>query len=397
MLKRIFLPALLLLGVVASIFFWRRQQISAETTPPSNLIAALSDPQVEGFALATEPNNIEFPRDLGAHNDYQTEWWYYTGNLATAEGREFGFQFTIFRRALEPASEAQEIVDSEASEWRTEQVYLVHFTVSDIAEEQFYHSERYARGGAGLAGAQAQPYRVFVEDWFVEEVEDGDVVLSAENANYALNLNLTQTLPPILHGEGGLSAKSLEAGNASYYYSFVQQIAEGTVRIGDETFNVTGKAWKDHEYSTSVLTEGALGWDWFSLQFDDGSALMLFQIRREGGEIEPASSGTFVYPSGESVDIDREDWGLTVDNRWESGDTGASYPVAWSLDIPKIGLAVTGEAKMENQELVLTAGSYWEGAVEFTGTREGNAISAEGYIEMTGYAEQDAATAISAE
>ncbi len=385
MSKRILPVIAIVVIVVLAVFSWQRDRSSAEASQPSSLIAALSDPQVEGFALATEPNNIEFPRDLGAHNDYQTEWWYYTGNLATEEGREFGFQFTIFRRALEPADNEQS--DIEQSDWRTKQIYLVHFTVSDIAEEQFYHSERYARGGAGLAGAQAEPYRVFVEDWFVEEVDDGDVMLSAETPQYALNLNLTQTLPPILHGKGGLSAKSLEAGNASYYYSFVQQIAEGTVRIDDETFNVTGKAWKDHEYSTSVLTEGALGWDWFSLQFDDGSALMLFQIRKVGGEIEPASSGTFVYPNGETEAINREDWQLSVDSRWESRETSASYPTAWTLNIPKLGLELTGAAKMENQELVLTAGSYWEGAVDFTGMREGKNVSTEGYVEMTGYAE----------
>ena len=389
MMKRVLLFCGLIIVIGVTVWAWRGRGVSAET-PTSSIIASLSEPAADGFARATEPNNIEFPHDLGSHDDYQTEWWYYTGNLASDTGREFGFQFTIFRRALEPetASEADQSV------WRTNQIYLVHFTVSDIENNAFYHSERYSRGGAELAGAQANPYHVWIEDWSVEEQADGTIQLTANNAQstegetYALNLNLTQTMSPVLHGEGGLSAKSLEQGNASYYYSLVQQRAVGTVQIGDEIVEVSGKAWKDHEYSTSVLSEGALGWDWFSLQFDDGSALMLFEIRKTGDEVEAASSGTFVYPDGQTVDLRLGDWELAVDDRWQSPKTDSNYPIAWTLAIPKVDLTLEGAAKMENQELVLTAGAYWEGAVEFDGARAGAAVSAEGYIEMTGYADQ---------
>lgn len=388
MIKRLLIFAAIAVLVAAGVWTWRGRQVSAEA-PPSSIIASLSSPASEGFARATEPNNIEFPRDLGAHPEYQTEWWYYTGNLQSEEGRDFGFQFTIFRRAIDP-----ELASADAqSDWRTNQIYLVHFTISDIENGGFYHSERYSRGGAGLAGAEAQPYRVWVDDWYVEEQPDGTVQMSANGAQtkagetYSLNLNLTQTMAPVLHGEGGLSAKSLEAGNASYYYSLVQQQAVGTVQIGDEIVEVRGKAWKDHEYSTSVLSEGALGWDWFSLQFDDGSALMLFEIRKAGGEIEPASSGTFVYPDGQTVDLSLGDWELTVDNRWTSPATDGDYPVAWRLAVPSVELSLTGAAKMNNQELTLTAGAYWEGAVAFSGARDGSAVSAAGYVEMTGYAD----------
>ncbi|MGB1249696.1 MAG: lipocalin-like domain-containing protein [Candidatus Promineifilaceae bacterium] len=386
MIKRALIGLILFALVLGGVWVWRGRGVSAEA-PTSSVVASLSAPAADGFAKATEANNIEFPRDLGPHNDYQTEWWYYTGNLASETGREFGFQFTIFRRALElPQPNAEN-----DSNWRTDQVYLVHFTVSDIENGAFYHSERYSRGGAGLSGAQASPYRVWVDDWSVDELADGTIQMSASGAQssegepYALNLNLTQTMAPVLHGKGGLSAKSLEAGNASYYYSLIQQQAVGTVQVGDETIEVRGKAWKDHEYSTSVLSEGALGWDWFSLQFDDGSALMLFEIRKAGGQVEAASSGTFVYPDGRTVDLALGDWELAVDRRWKSPNTDGNYPVAWQLEIPEVKLSIGGEAKMDNQELTLTTGAYWEGAVEFEGVREGAAISAEGYIEMTGY------------
>ena len=262
---------------------WQQGQSVSAETPTSTLITALSEEADEGYARATEPNNIEFPRDFGAHDDYQTEWWYYTGNLETEDERQFGFQFTIFRRALAPPNgeqstdNSQQSTDNESSDWQTNQIYFAHFTISDIENGEFYYSDLYSRGAAGLAGAQAEPYRVWVEDWTIEQ--DGDIItFNADTGEYALNLDLTQTLPPVLHGDGGLSPKSEEPGNASYYYSQVQQLADGTIQLGDETFEVTGKAWKDHEYSTSVLGEGATGWDWLSLQFDDGTALMLFEI-----------------------------------------------------------------------------------------------------------------------
>ncbi len=369
-------------GVGIGAYAWWRGQ-SAPAASVANVVSLLSEPAAAGFARATVPNDIQFPRDYGAHPDYQTEWWYYTGNLETNSGREFGFQYTIFRRAINPLTDEPET----ESAWRTNQIYLVHFTISDIETGNFYHTERYARGAADLAGAQADPYRVWVEDWSIAAQEDGRVRLTADAGTHALALDLTQTLPPILHGDGGLSAKSLEPGNASYYYSQVQQQALGTVTIEGERYEVTGKAWKDHEYSTSVLSDGAVGWDWFSLQFDDGSALMLFQIRQPDGRIEPASSGTFINPDGSTVALKRDDWTLAMTDTWRSPDTAAQYPVAWQLAIPKIEMTIDGRAKMNNQELVLNSAAYWEGAVQFAGERAGEDVSAVGYIEMTGYAE----------
>lgn len=376
--------------IVAAWLIWRARAATAGNAPPAGLVSLLSEPAPEQFARATEPNVVVFPRDFGPHDDYQTEWWYYTGNLATAEGREFGFQFTIFRRAIAPVQEGA--LPAEPSAWRTNQIYLAHFAVSDIAAGRFYFDERYSRGAAGLAGAQAEPYRVWVEDWFVEATsQDGAQLgpkrLQAATDAYALDLTITQTLPPILHGQGGLSPKSDAPGNASYYYSLLQQRAEGTVTIGEQTFAVTGRVWKDHEYSTSVLGEGAVGWDWLSLQFEDGGALMLFQIRRADGSLEPAGSGTLVDPDGRTRALSQSDWTLTTGATWRSPQTGAVYPIEWTLVAPGLDLTLTGQAKMPNQELTLTAGAYWEGAVRFSGRLGDRPIAAAGYIEMTGYAE----------
>lgn len=342
----------------------------------------------ESFARATQPGAVEFPRDLGPHDDYQTEWWYYTGNLATADGRPFGFQFTIFRRALAPPLETGFLPKnpvSEPSGWRTEQVYLAHFAIADIGAGQFYPAERFSRGAAGLAGAQAEPYRVWLEDWSVEEIAPGQVRLRAQTDEAALDLILNETLPPVLHGDGGLSPKGPEPGNASYYYSIVQQQAAGTVTAGGRTYDVTGRAWKDHEWSTSALSDGAIGWDWISLQLDNGGALMLFEIRREDGTLEATSAGSYITPDGEVQHLSLGDWTLEVTDTWTSPTSGAEYPAGWRITVPSVGLELTGRPQMANQELNVST-VYWEGAVDFTGMLDGAPVNAEGYIEMTGYA-----------
>ena len=336
----------------------------------------------DGFARATQPGAIVFPRDLGPHDDYQTEWWYYTGNLTTADGRPFGFQFTIFRRALTPPGDS---AAPTGDGWRSNQVYLAHFAISDIAADAFYPTERFSRGAAGLAGATAAPYRVWLEDWSVEEIAAGQVRLRARTDAVALDLTLTPTLPPVLHGDDGLSQKGPEVGNASYYYSLVQQAAAGTVTVGGEAFDVTGRAWQDHEWSTSALSEGAVGWDWLSLQLDDGSALMLFEIRRADGTREALSAGSFIAPDGTLTPLALGDWTLAVTDTWTSPTSGAEYPAGWRITVPSLGLELTGAPQMTDQELNLST-VYWEGAVKFSGTRDGAPVSAQGYIELTGYA-----------
>ncbi|CUS03511.2 putative exported protein [Candidatus Promineifilum breve] len=350
-----------------------------EALPASSLESLPAAGSAEGFARATEPDAIAFPRDLGPHDDYQTEWWYYTGNLQTPDGRPFGFQFTIFRRALSPEEE-----DSSSS-WRTEQVYLAHFTISDIAGEQFYPAERFSRGAVGLAGATAAPYRVWLEDWTIEEIAPGQVRLRARTDAAALDLTLTETLPPVRHGDGGLSVKGPEVGNASYYYSIIRQQAAGSVTVGGETFAVNGLAWKDHEWSTSALSAGAVGWDWLSLQLDNGGALMLFEIRRADGTREATSAGSYIAPDGTVTPLAAGDWTLEVTDTWTSPTSGGEYPAGWRISVPSIGLEMEGRPLLADQELNLST-VYWEGAVEFSGTMAGAPIAAEGYIELTGYA-----------
>ncbi len=373
--------ALLILGVVAALLARSPWPDQAEELPSAALEALPVERSADGFSRATEPNAVEFPRDLGAHDDFQTEWWYYTGNLATADGRPFGFQFTIFRRATLPPG----VVAPSDSAWRSDQIYMTHFTVSDIAANRFYPAEQFSRGAVGLAGAQADPYRVWLDDWTMEEVGPSQVRLRARSGDMAIDLILTETLPPVLHGDGGLSPKGPEPGNASYYYSIVQQRTTGTVTVGDQAYDVTGLAWKDHEWSTSALSPGAVGWDWFSLQLDDGGALMMFIIRRDDGTLEAASAGSYIAPDGTVTPLSLGDWELEVTNTWTSPASGAVYPAGWRIRVPSVGLELTGRPMMADQELNVST-VYWEGAVAFEGTLGGEPVTAKGYIELTGYA-----------
>ncbi len=335
-------------------------------------------PNVDGFARAIGPWDWHFPRDHGAHPEFQTEWWYYTGVLATDAGRRFGFQFTIFRRAIVPVAQPS------ASEFRSSQIYMAHFTVSDIAAGAFFHDVRYARGGAGLAGATTEPaYRVWLEDWAIS-AENADATrtrIEAASADFAINLRLRQVKPPALQGERGLSQKSAQPGNASYYYSLSRLLTDGTISIGGVEYSVSGFSWMDHEFSTSALGPGAQGWDWFGLIFNDDSELMVGQIRLVDGGIEPAFGGLLIHPAGDTRRLNADDITIEVTDSWRSPHSGALYPAGWRITIVgPDGFEIQVAPLQADQELHSADIVYWEGAVAVSGDKSGY-----GYAELTGY------------
>lgn len=342
---------------------------------------------ISGYSRAVKPWDWEFPQDFGQHPDFQTEWWYYTGNVQTNDGRHFGYQFTIFRRAISPP----DTISSEGtpSEWRTDQVYMAHFALTDVSGGKYYHQQRFSRGSAGLAGATTEPfYRVWIEDWqaAAQDAEAEQTSISADAGEFAVDLILEQIKAPALQGDQGLSAKGGEPGNASYYYSLTRLITQGTLRVGEETFQVSGTTWKDHEFSTSALSSQAQGWDWFGLQLDDQRELMVGQIRLIDGGREPAFGGLLVEPNGRTRTLKSSDFSFDVSATWQSPHTQAIYPAGWTI------LIDTGEAEplsltvtplLADQELHGLGGiEYWEGAVQISGGATGY-----GYAELTGYAQ----------
>ena len=320
----------------------------------------------------------EFPRDHHAHPDFKTEWWYFTGNLEAEDGRRFGFQLTFFRQGVRRgAADSRFAVDD---------IKLAHFAVTDIGARRFHHAQKVSRGAFGEAGFAGGDRIAWIGDWELVSTGEGKFRLAARDKDFALSLDLAAGKPPVFHGENGVSQKSAGEGRASHYYSFTRLEASGTLELEGKPIAVRGLAWFDQEWATNQLTENQTGWDWLSMQFDDGSELMLFQIRLKDGGRDPFSHGTWIAADGKSVPIKHADFELQPGRTWRSDETGGEYPVEWSVRIPKLALKVSVEAALDGQELVLRPISYWEGSVGARGRRGDAAISGRGYLEMTGYA-----------
>jgi predicted secreted hydrolase len=380
-MARLVLIVLLVVAVVLGAFAALRSGDDSEmATARADLLLPASAASVSGFSRATKPYAWRFPDDHGPHPEFQTEWWYYTGNVVTDTGRRFGYQFTVFRRAATPERPASD------SEWRTNQLYMAHFTVTDVEDERFFQAQRFSRGAAGLAGATSEPrYRAWLEDWeiFALDAQARHTAITAASGEVRIQLELEQVKPPALNGDRGLSQKSDYPGNASYYYSLSRLATHGTVTIEGETFAVSGTSWMDHEFSTSALSAGAQGWDWFGLQFDDGRELMVGQIRLVGGGIEPAFGGLLILPDGSTRLLDSSDFSIEPAGSWTSPHTGTTYPAGWAITVmtgDPTPLTLTVTPLVADQELIEGAIIYWEGAVRVTGDATGY-----GYAELTGY------------
>lgn len=374
---RLWLPLLLVLGGLS---FWALTRPPATPETPS-LTLAPTTPEA-GFARAESVEPIRLPADHGPHPAYQTEWWYYTGNLEAADGRHFGYQLTFFRRGLTPDA------PNRTSDFAAQSIYFAHLALTDVQAGDHRSWERFSRGAAGLAGAHGDDFRVWLGPWSVEAMNgDGSQVhLQASMDDVALDLVLESAKPLVRHGDQGLSPKSEQPGNASYYVSYTRMRTMGQIAVGGNSLDVEGDSWFDHEWSTSALGPQAVGWDWFSLQLSDGSELMYFQIRDEDGSVEPVSSGTWVRPDGSYTSIQREQVSIEVLDEWQSPQSGARYPSGWRLRVPSKDLDVTIEPWLPDQEMDLSF-TYWEGAVRIDGTVAGEPVSGNGFVELTGYAE----------
>jgi predicted secreted hydrolase len=314
---------------------------------------------------------VTFPRDHGAHLEVPVEWWYYTGHLSDGAGRSYGFQLTFFR---------------------VRDVYLAHFAWTDVARREFRYVEKTHLGVPGIASSSEQGLDVSNEDWSAREGPGGTHVLTASGLAGDLELTLTPVKAPVLHGENGLSRKGAGAREFSRYVSITRLAARGSLARGTRREPLSGTAWFDHEWGSGVLPAGAAGWDWFALQLDDGSELMLYRMRRSDGAATPFSSGTFVPPRGVAVPVRWSDVRLTESRYWGSPRSRARYPAAWRIALPSIGLDVEVEPLLPDQELETSASTgvtYWEGACRVKGTRSGRPIAGRAYVELTGYAGKD--------
>lgn len=364
--------------LIAAFVIWTRPPEGA--APPQMTLLPPAD-EID-FARAVNVIDLEFPLDHGPHPEFQTEWWYYTGNLDSGDGHHYGYQLTFFRRALAPGRTER------PASLATNQIYIAHFALTDVERGIHQEWERFSRGSAGLAGAESDPLRIWLENWSAKALDEQgqDIRLQAEADGVQLDLQLEAEKPIVAHGRNGLSPKSEEAGNASYYLSYTRMKTQGELSFEGERIAVQGDSWFDHEWSTSALGANAVGWDWFSLQLGDGRELMYFQIRREDGSVEPVSSGTLVEPDGSTKAFDASAIDIEVLDYWRSPESNALYPSSWRVSLPSAGIDVTVEPWLPDQEMNVSF-TYWEGAVRLQGESGGESVEGVGYIELTGYAE----------
>lgn len=338
---------------------------------------ALLNAAPEVFDRVTGPEPLEFPADHGLHPGYRNEWWYFTGNLAGEDGDRYGFQFTLFRFAVEPG-------DRPDSDFATDAVWMAHLAVSDIERERFIASERFARDALGLAGATADEW--WLRDWTVSREANG-WRLRARSDGLEMDLRMEMEKPVVLQGDSGYSRKGPEPGNASRYYSITRMKASGRLEIDGTGVAVDGLAWLDREWGSSQLGAGIAGWDWFALQLDDGRDLMLYRLRTEAGTASRFSAGVIVEPDGSYRTLGREDFDFEEIRRWRDA-TGVDWPVAWRVRLPEFGLEFEVRPSFDAQRWYATVG-YWEGAVEVIEPASGDRLG-RGYLELSGYADTQA-------
>lgn len=327
---------------------------------------------------------LQFPRDHGAHPDFAIEWWYITGQLRDAAGREFGFQVTFFRSRVEATQ-------GMTSRFAAKQLVFAHAAVTDVQGKKMHHDQRVARQGFGLATASEATTSLKLGAWLLTRHSTGEsshYQTQIKANDFSLALQLAATQPLLLQGKQGLSRKGPQESQASYYYSIPQLAATGQLTLQNQVFDVTGKAWLDHEWSQALLHADAVGWDWIGINFFDGSALTAFRLRRADGSAL-WDGGSFRLPKniggGETYIFSKGEVDFKPLRIYQSPTSGARYPVEWLVRTAVDFYTV--KAVVDHQELdsrQSTGAVYWEGLSELFDSN-GRQVGS-GYLEMTGYA-----------
>jgi predicted secreted hydrolase len=334
------------------------------------------------YQLALPGRQLSFPADHYSHPDFKTEWWYYTGHLETESGKRYGYQVTFFRFGVRDRQK-----EMKEKPLFTE-LYMAHFALSDVATKRFLYRERINRGYGHRAGAATDRYLVWNEDWKVEGDHKEHRIYAGDRGT-TLRLAFTSLKPPVLHGQNGLSQKGEGEGRASYYYSLTRMEAKGELTIDGRKEKVRGLSWMDHEFGSNQLRNDQVGWDWFSIQLDNQTELMLYLMRRKDGSVDPYSSGTLVSANGITKHLALKDFRIEVVERWKSPKSGANYPMKWKVTIFSEEIDLEILPAFPEQELITsrsTRVTYWEGAVGIRGTIGKKTLAGQGYVEMTGYA-----------
>lgn len=368
-----------------------------ETVAGLRVNTVLGEVADTGYLRATSPRQFEFPADHGAHPGYRTEWWYLTATMADAQGHEYGLQFTLFRQALTPAPFGP-------GPWQTGEAYLGHLAVTDVTAQRHFEAERLVRGHPQLAGVGvSEGLSVHIDDWTLEQKTAADWTVGlrarhpgdAHTAAFGVDVEVIQQQAIVLQGQRGLSLKSADGG--SYYYSMPRLALQGSLQFSDREVPVSGLAWLDREWSTSVLPDAVAGWDWFALQLHDGRSVMAFRLRRHDGRRDAYDHGVMVSAAARRRGVigagdpgvrvlTRDDYELQPQAFWRD-ERGIDWPVGWTLRIFGDGAQSAAETlhirALVNNQVMDTAILYWEGIIGVADD-QGNDLG-RGYMELTGY------------
>lgn len=338
------------------------------------------------FDIALPGYRYGFPRDHGSHDGYKTEWWYYTGHLFSDDGREWGYELTFFRFATVPLAEQRQA----KSRWYPGQLYLAHLALSDVQGHHFQYWEKLNRAGIGTAGARTGSLDVWNDGWSARGLPDGGMALHATVDGFDLDLHLESPIPPVVHGTDGISKKGDGISNASHYYSLTRLLTKGTLTASGHPITVHGLTWMDHEFGSSQLSNQQVGWNWYALQLDNQTELMLYQMRNRNGTPDQYSSGTLVEGT-KVTHLTSRDFAVTASGTWTSPHSHGTYPMGWTIDVPGHALRADVQPLLRDQELVTrnsTGVTYWEGTCAVKATVSGRPASGRAYVEMTGYADR---------
>jgi predicted secreted hydrolase len=331
-------------------------------------------PAVGAVPTARPLAPIRFPQDEAPHRDL-TEWWYYTGHMSavTPDGKthEYGFELVFFqalRSNLPP-------------------VYLAHFAISDLSRGEFHYDQRRLTEPDAVIpnGTSTAGFNISINNWSVQGLNGHDH-LQASMDGYTIDLNLDGLKPPTLHNGNGLITYGL--GGFSYYYSRTDMAVSGILLDHQQSLQVTGEAWMDHQWG-NFLTLGVGGWDWYSVQLQNQTEMMLYLIRDATGKVISTYAG-FIGKDGQSLQVPASAVNVSVLDHWTSPATGITYPSGWRVTIndPRLQTTLTLQPELKNQELNATPSTgniYWEGAVSIQGQSQGQAVQGQGYVELTGY------------
>ncbi len=323
---------------------------------------------------------FSFPKDHGSHDNYPMEWWYFTGHLTANENRTFGFEITVFRVGLDDFRVSD-------SPWKSKNVFIVHTALTDDQDNKYYHQEELIRENFDLVKSSSETLDISALNHRIKLIKD-QLSLSINLPNYQLNLVLQPKKPVILQGADGFSAKSKENGSASLYTSFSNLQGEGELILNHQNYPITAKVWMDHEVMGKTVNRQEAGWDWFAIQLDNNTELMLYYLKDAAGNVTNYSKGSFINHSGIKENLDLNDYQIEVLDYWKSSETQISYPALWKIKVPKFNLDLTIKPTLANQEFTSKdlSVTYWEGR---SLVYQSNQVTGQAYVELVGYKKTD--------